>query len=202
MLLDGESGGPYHEWQLTTPVLKKELEETGLFQVDVVTAPPAGGDFSAFHPDFGKYAAVVWNYDAPDERWPAELKASFENYVRGGGGLVSVHAADNAFPGWPAFNEMIGVGGWRGRTEKDGPFWFYKDGKLVSDAAPGAAGSHGHRTPFQIVVRRVSSHHEWSAQGLDASGRRTLRQAPWPREEYVDSRDRVFRPRQQRHRPR
>ena len=29
MLLDGESGGTYHAWQLTTPVLKKELEEQG-----------------------------------------------------------------------------------------------------------------------------------------------------------------------------
>ena len=27
MLLDGESGGPYHKWQLVTPVLKKQLEE-------------------------------------------------------------------------------------------------------------------------------------------------------------------------------
>jgi type 1 glutamine amidotransferase len=96
---------------------------------------------------------VVWNYDAPDERWPAELKASFEKYVRGGGGFVSVHAADNAFPNWLAFNEMIGVGGWRGRTEKSGPFWYYKDNKLVSDPAPGAAGSHGQRTPFQVAVR-------------------------------------------------
>ena len=154
MLLDGESAGPYHKWQLTTPVLGKELEETGLFQVDVVTAPPPGGDFSAFHPDFAKYAAVVWNYDAPDERWPADLKASFENYVRGGGGFVSVHASDNAFPNWPAFNEMIGVGGWRGRTEKNGPFWYYKDGRLVSDPTPGPAGSHGRRTPFQIAVRQ------------------------------------------------
>jgi alcohol dehydrogenase (cytochrome c) len=152
MLLDGESGGPYHKWQLTTPVLRKELEETGLFQVDVVTAPPAGGDFRAFKPDFAKYAVVVWNYDAPDERWPPELKTSFENYVRGGGGFVSVHAADNAFPNWPAFNEMIGVGGWRGRSEKNGPFWFLKDGQLVSDGAPGDAGSHGRRTPFQIVT--------------------------------------------------
>ncbi|MGB6944490.1 MAG: acido-empty-quinoprotein group A, partial [Bryobacteraceae bacterium] len=125
MLLDGESAGPYHKWQLTTPVLRKELEETSLFQVDVVAAPPAGGDFSAFHPDFAKYSVVVWNYDAPDERWPADLKASFENYVRGGGGFVSVHASDNAFPNWPAFNEMIGVGGWRGRTEKNGPFWYF-----------------------------------------------------------------------------
>jgi alcohol dehydrogenase (cytochrome c) len=154
MILDGESGGPYHNWQLTTPVLRKELVETGLFQVDVVTAPPAGGDFNAFKPDFAKYAAVVWNYDAPDERWPPELKASFENYVRAGGGFVSVHAADNAFPNWPAFNEMIGLGGWRGRSEKTGPFWFYKDGQLVSEPAPGAAGSHGRRTPFQIVIRQ------------------------------------------------
>ena len=28
MLLDGESGGPYHKWNLITPVLKKQLEES------------------------------------------------------------------------------------------------------------------------------------------------------------------------------
>jgi hypothetical protein len=153
MILDGESGGSYHQWQIVTPVLKKELDETGLFQVDVVTAPPAGGDFSGFKPDFGKYQVVVWNYDAPDDRWPAELKASFEKYVLNGGGFVSVHAADNAFAGWPAFNEMIGVGGWRGRADKAGPFWYFKDGKMVSDSSPGPAGSHGRRTPFQLTVR-------------------------------------------------
>ncbi len=126
MLLDGESGGPYHRWQLTTQVLKKELDEAGLFDVAVVTAPPPGGSFSAFKPDFAKYQVVVMNYDAPDERWPAELKTAFERYVSDGGGLVIVHASDNAFPGWTAFNDMIGVGGWRNRTEKAGPFWFYQ----------------------------------------------------------------------------
>lgn len=151
MLLDGESGGPYHAWQLTTPVLKKELEDTGLFQVTVVTAPPSGGDFSAFKPEFSSYQVIVSNYDAPD--WPAALKSSFEQYVRDGGGLVIVHAADNAFAGWPAFNEMIGIGGWRGRTEKAGPMWYYKDGQLVSDPSPGNAGSHGARLPYQITVR-------------------------------------------------
>jgi uncharacterized protein len=153
MLLDGESGGAYHNWKRITPVLQKQLEETGLFQVDVVTAPPAGGDFGSFRPDFAKYGAIVWNYDAPDERWPEELKASFEKYVREGGGVVIVHAADNAFPNWAAFNEMIGVGGWRGRTEQHGPYWFYKDGKLTPDPTPGRAGSHGRRTPYQIAVR-------------------------------------------------
>ncbi len=153
MLLDGESGGPYHKWQLTTPVLKKQLEETGLFQVDVVTAPPANGDFSGFKPAFSKYQVVVMNYDAPDERWSAELKASFEQYVKNGGGLVIVHAADNAFGKWKEFNEMIGVGGWRGRDENSGAYWFFKDGKLASDTAPGKAGNHGARQPYQITLR-------------------------------------------------
>jgi len=153
MLLDGESAGAYHKWRTTTPVLKKELDETGLFEVDVVTAPAAGADFGGFSPAFNRHQVVVLNYDAPDERWPGSLKTSFEDFVKNGGGLVVVHAADNAFPGWPAFNEMIGVGGWRNRTETAGPFWFLKDGRLVSDDAPGPAGSHGIRTPFAVTVR-------------------------------------------------
>ena len=153
MLLDGESAGPYHKWRLTTPLLKRALEETGLFAVDVVTAPAAGGDFAGFTPEFGAYQAVVLNYDAPDDRWPAALKASFETYIKGGGGLVAVHAADNAFPQWTAFNEMIGVGGWRNRAEAAGPFWYVKDGRVTSDNTPGAAGSHGARVPFAISVR-------------------------------------------------
>lgn len=153
MILDGESGGPYHKWQVVTPVLKKELDETGLFDVTVVTAPAAGGDFSDFKPDWGKYEAVVFNYDAPNDRWPDDLKTSFDGYVKNGGGLVVVHAADNAFGSWDAYNEMIGVGGWRGRDEKTGPHWFYKDGKLTSDDSPGPAGVHGLRMSFQVTVR-------------------------------------------------
>jgi type 1 glutamine amidotransferase len=151
MLLDGESGGPYHNWRLTTPVLKKELEETGLFQVDVVTAPQSGGDFSGFKPEFDKYRVVVSNYDAPD--WPSDLKSQFERYMKNGGGLVVVHAADNAFPNWPAYNEMIGIGGWRGRTETAGPHWYYQDGKLAGDTHPGNAGNHGRRIPYLVSMR-------------------------------------------------
>ena len=76
MILDGESAGPYHQWQLTTLVLRKQLDEAGLFQVDVVTAPPAGASFAAFKPEFTKYQVVVLNYDAPDDRWPARSCAT------------------------------------------------------------------------------------------------------------------------------
>ena len=49
LIVDGQNN---HAWQETTPVLKKLLEETGLFEVDVATTPPKGGDMSAFQPDF------------------------------------------------------------------------------------------------------------------------------------------------------
>lgn len=153
LLLDGESGGPYHRWQVTTPVLKAMLVETGLFSVDVVTAPAASGELAGFMPAFSGHRAVVLNYDAPDERWPADLKRAFENYVREGGGLVIVHAADNAFPAWKAYNEMIGIGGWRNRDENAGPRWFVTNGTVTSDDGPGRAGSHGARLPFRITVR-------------------------------------------------
>ena len=155
MILDGESGGPYHDWASITPVLRLMLEQTGLFDVTVVTAPATGADFSAFRPNFAKYAAVVLNYDAPDERWPGTLRTSFENYVMSGGGVVAVHAANNAFPGWRAYNEMMGVGGWRGRAEQAGPYWYYRDGKVVSNTSPGQAGTHGKRVPFEVTVRNA-----------------------------------------------
>jgi len=153
LILDGESGGPYHDWPRVTAVLERVLGEVGLFEVSVATTPPAGSDFAAFAPNFPAYATVVLNYDAPDERWPASLKSSLESYVAGGGGLVSVHAADNAFPGWQAYNEMLGIGGWRGRDERAGPYWYYRRDALVEDTAPGPAGSHGKRVPFTVVVR-------------------------------------------------
>jgi uncharacterized protein len=151
LLIDGQSGGPYHNWQLTTPVLKKELEDTGLFQVTVATSPRYGEQFSNFKPEFSKYQAIVFNYDAPD--WPSDLRLQFQRYIENGGGLVIVHAADNAFPNWAAYNLMIGIGGWRDRNENAGPLWYFKNGKLVSDPSPGKAGSHGSRLPFRIEAR-------------------------------------------------
>lgn len=155
MLLDGQNN---HDWKATSPVMKKALDEAGLFATTIVTAPPIGSpEFAAFTPDFGRYQVVVMNYnngitgDAPD--WPAHLKTSFEQFVTNGGGFIPVHGADNAFRHWTAFNEMIGVGGWGGRDETSGPLWYFKDGKVVSDETAGRAGSHGNRLPFQVTVR-------------------------------------------------
>jgi uncharacterized protein len=152
LIIDGQNN---HDWKSTTPVLRKILEDTGMFQVEVLTSPPKGGDFSAFQPDFAKYRVVISNYNdfGGGDQWPAAVQTAFERYVRDGGGFVSYHAADNAFPDWPEYNLMIGIGGWMGRNEKSGPYWYLRDGKLVSDPAPGSAGNHGARTPFLVVMR-------------------------------------------------
>lgn len=172
MLLTGESGGPYHDWQATNPVIKQILDGAGIFDTTVVTAlkPADNGPLTDFHPDWSKYQVIVLNYDAPDVRWPASVKKSFEDYMRNGGGLVTVHASDNAFPGWKAYNEMIGVGGWRGRNQAAGPHWFWKDGHMQADNSPGNAGRHGLRIPFLVVNRDPNNPimrglpHEWMHQ--------------------------------------
>lgn len=149
LIIDGQNN---HAWKETTPVLKKLLEESGRFTVDVATAPAKGQDMSGFKPEFLKYAVVVSNYNG--DAWPAETQTAFESFVRDGGGFVSYHAADNAFPQWKGYGEMIAVGGWENRTtEKFGPRVRFKEGKVALDASPARCGNHGARLPFLVVMR-------------------------------------------------
>ena len=148
LLVDGQNN---HNFRATTPLIKKALEDSGLFSVDVATSPGNGQDMSNFKPNFAAYDVVVLNYNGND--WSAETRDALEKYVSGGGGMVSVHAADNSFPNWKAYNEMIGVGGWGGRNEKSGPYLYWKDGRVVRDNSPGAGGTHGPQHAYQLVVR-------------------------------------------------
>lgn len=149
LIVDGQNN---HAWKETTPVLKKLLEESGRFTVEVATAPAKGQDMSGFKPEFSKYAVVVSNYNG--DAWPAETQSAFESFVRDGGGFVSYHAADNSFPGWKGYGQMIAVGGWENRTtEKFGPRVRFKAGKVVLDPSPARCGNHGARLPFLVVMR-------------------------------------------------
>ena len=175
LIIDGQNN--HVQWPKLTYMMKQYLEETGKFSVDVKrTYYTWNGDDliekykikgaentkalakarmdSSFHPDFSKYDLVVSNFGWNAAPWSDETQTDFEAFMNKGGGLVVVHAADNSFPLWPAYNKMIGIGGWGDRTEKDGPYVYYdKDGKLVKDMQAGKAGSHGAQKEFQITVR-------------------------------------------------
>ncbi len=146
LIVDGQNN---HNWKATTPILKKTLEDTKLFAVDVATSPPK--DTTGFQPKFADYQVVVSNYNG--QAWPKETQADFVKFVTDGGGFVAVHAADNAFPEWPEYNVMIGVGGWGGRNEKSGPYIRLREGKFVLDTAKGNGGSHGAFAPFPVETR-------------------------------------------------
>jgi uncharacterized protein len=149
------TGQNNHEWKTSSPILKQILDETGLFSSEIMITPEKGGDMNLFKPDFSKYKLVVLDYNG--DSWSEKTNAAFLDYVKNGGGLVVYHAADNSFPGWKEYNEMIGLGGWGDRNEKAGPYVYYKNNELVVDTSAGPGGTHGKRREF-IVRTRVYDH--------------------------------------------
>lgn len=99
------TGKNNHDWRSTTPVLKRSLESTGIFPVSVSKDPSAA---VRDDPELERYDAILFNYNGP--RWNKKWENALLNFVRQGGGLVIVHAANNAFSEWTEFNEMIGAG--------------------------------------------------------------------------------------------
>lgn len=172
LIVDGQNN---HNWKAMTPFMKAQLEKTGMFSVDVSTSPQrvnpprnlskeqrekalkAANELNAkawqqWRPAFAKYDVVISNYNG--QEWPAPVKTAFEKYMREGGRFVCVHAANNSFPNWLEYNQMIGLGGWGGRTEKHGPYVYYNEQeKLVRDTQKGRGGSHGPQHEFTIKIR-------------------------------------------------
>ena len=110
-----------------------------------------------FKPDFSKYDVVISNFGWRAAPWPKETQIAFEKYVKGGGGFVLVHAADNSFGDWVEFNKIIGMGAWGDRNEKSGPYVYYNQAnQIVRDTTKGTAGSHGKQQEFVITVRDAS----------------------------------------------
>ncbi|QVL31044.1 ThuA domain-containing protein [Telmatocola sphagniphila] len=147
LIIDGQNN---HNWKESTPLLKEIFEKAGIFDVSIATAPP--GDTKGFAPKFSDYQVIVSNYNGKD--WPAETQKAFEEYVRNGGGFVSVHAADNSFGDWPEYNTMIGVGGWGGRKPTEGAYLRIKGSNFVRDTDKGdRVGSHGAQHEFLMTTR-------------------------------------------------
>jgi type 1 glutamine amidotransferase len=175
LIVDGQNN--HAVWPKATVMMKQYLENSGLFEVDVARVhfisnfkreesflPLAGAGETEgtdkpkpdpnFSPDFSKYQVVISNFGFGAADWPEQTKKKFEDYMKNGGGFVSVHAADNSWGNWPEYNKMIGLGGWGGRNQKSGPYVYYDaDGKIVRDDGPGGCGTHGAQGEFLITMR-------------------------------------------------
>jgi type 1 glutamine amidotransferase len=165
LLVTGQSNR-YHNWEVSSPIIKRQLEASGRFVVTVARTPPKGDtpnqDMASFAPRFSDYQAVVLDYEGFE--FAAPVKQAFVEYVRNGGGVVVLHAADNAFPDWREYNEMIGVGGWGGftpgysnRTASAGPKIRWRDGRAVLDnTTPGTAQ---HPNPHDFLITNRTPEH-------------------------------------------
>lgn len=147
------TGQNNHDWKTSSPIIKQILENSGRFTAELAISPENAEGMENFKPDFSAFDVVVLDYNGVS--WCEETKQAFVDYVKNGGGVVVIHAADNAFPDWPEYNEIIGLGGWGGRNEKDGPYVVWRDGQIVRDDRPGPGGGHGRQHPWTCINRNT-----------------------------------------------
>jgi type 1 glutamine amidotransferase len=98
------SGRNNHDWRSSTPFVWLLLQRSGRFEVTVAVDPST---------DLAREGAldgidlIFMDYNGP--AWSDAAKGAFEEAVRGGKGLLVLHAADNAFPGWVEFERMAAL---------------------------------------------------------------------------------------------
>lgn len=148
------SGQNNHDWSETNAMLLGIIKEIESFRTTISLTPPKGSDSLAWDnwdPDFASYDVVLIDYNG--EMWPASIRSRFEAYIEGGGTALSVHAGNNPFPGWEAYEKMIGLL-WRGT---DAGYRVYMDdaGELVRIASgvEDVKVGHGKLHDWQITTR-------------------------------------------------
>lgn len=152
LIVDGQNN---HNWKDTTPFLKAQLEKTGKFTVDVSTTPePNAGasEWEAWRPEFTKYDVVLSNFNNQGgSKWPEPVQKSFEEFIKNGGGLVNVHAANNAHNGWAEFEKMTGLL-WRGAGGGFRVAFNEEREKVKMDKGQGPGAGHGPQHVYEVTV--------------------------------------------------
>jgi type 1 glutamine amidotransferase len=130
------TGHNNHNWQYTSRVHADTLAWTGRFAVDITDDPATT---LADAKGIAKYQVFVLDYNdsqAP-KRWGDAAEKNFVAAVSGGTGVVVIHSANNAFPGWVEYEKMVGLL-WREGTGH-GAFHEF-DVKILDKTHPITAG--------------------------------------------------------------
>jgi len=121
-----------HKWAETTPLLRQILEQTGRFEVRVNEECRGMGPET-----FAPYDVLLLNYNDMKQSagpwWDNRARQALLDYVRAGKGVVSYHAANNAFWGWDEYDKLVG-GTWR-ENSSHSPYHTYAV-KIVDSANP------------------------------------------------------------------
>jgi type 1 glutamine amidotransferase len=155
LIITGQNG---HDWKGTTPVLKKELEDTGKFEVRV------NEEFRGAGPEtLAPYDVVVVNYMERGQaqlRWGERADNAFLDYVRSGKGVVLYHFTLAAFTGWTEFEKMS-AGNWRaGNGHHSARHDFTVDIKDANNPI-----LKGLMTPLRVQNEELYSNLKWQPEG-------------------------------------
>lgn len=152
LIVDGFSN---HDWRLTTRLVSNILNQSGRFDVHVSTCPDTMGseEWKHWNPDFNLYDVVIQNCNniGKNISWPNQVESNFESYIKQGGGVYILHSANNSFPHWQEYNNIIGLG-WR--PKDNGPA-ITIDANGVLRRIPAGEGhntSHGKRLDSVIEI--------------------------------------------------
>ncbi|MES2775974.1 MAG: ThuA domain-containing protein [Bacteroidota bacterium] len=153
LIVDGFSN---HDWKETTKETKDILEETGRFKVAISATPPTAEDtaWQYWNPHFKDYDVVIQNTNNiknSNIKWPRNIEAELEAYVKAGGGLYILHSANNSFAHWKEYDKMMGLG-WR---SKETGYAIELDSlnKLVRiPPGQGSGTNHGKRFDARISI--------------------------------------------------
>jgi hypothetical protein len=156
VIVDGQNN---HQWPLTTPIMKKALEDSGKFTVEVSTSPkrnqekliPADWKSGPFPPDLSKFDVLLSNYNGA--AWPMEMQKSLDENLKAGKiALVIVHAANNSFGNWNEFRQMVGMG-WYGANTGDRLVLDEKGQRVLTPKGKGDGPGHRYTGKFSVTIR-------------------------------------------------
>ena len=122
------TGANNHDWTRSAPFCAELLEASGKFEVTLTEDPSSALENMEA---LCGYQLLFSDYNGPE--WSEKAKANFEAVVRGGTGLVILHAADNAFKGWVEYEKMVALM-WREGTGHGAYHEF--EVKIVDDEHP------------------------------------------------------------------
>lgn len=155
------SGVNNHDWESTNSFLLDLIGDAGMFEVTPSITPSREADSTewlSWNPDFSAYDVVLLDYNDFRGRnynggfWSARVRQNFETYISGGGAALALHASNNPFHGWEAYEQMIGLL-WR-RSDTGTSVHYDDEGNLVR-MGPGEGGNAGHGVlhDWQIQTR-------------------------------------------------
>lgn len=108
LLLTGYNSTKMHNWRSNSVAIRRILEAAGKFEVRI-NEEPVGSTIDTFNGydllviDYSNYTPAL----GPD--WPSQTRRAYLEFVKGGKGVVVLHATVGSFQNWREFRESLGI---------------------------------------------------------------------------------------------